>query len=95
MFTLENVQKGYAEFYNPDNAYKEQGYVCKEQVVKYTDFDNDKIVYCDRWFPYVGQNNIRPLTFGAIYYIKVGNCTGYETRQEALQAAYSWIHEYN
>ena len=62
MFTLENVQKGYAEFYNPDNAYKEQGYVCKEQVVKYTDFDNDKIVYCDRWFPYVGQNDIRPLT---------------------------------
>ena len=28
-----------------------------------------------------------------LHYIKVGNCTGYETRQEALQAAYSYIHE--
>lgn len=90
MFALENVQKAYAEFYNPDNAYNEQGYVCKEQVVKYTDFDNDKIVYCDRWFPYVGSI---AFPFGATQYTKVGKWTGYATRHEALQAAYSYIQE--
>lgn len=88
MFTLQNVQKGYAEFYNPDNEYDEQGYVCKEQVVKYTDFDNDKVVYCDRWFPYVYRD---VFLFEPRQYVKVGNWTGYETRQEALQAAYEDI----
>lgn len=88
MFTLQNVQKGYAEFYNPDNEYDEQGYVCKERVVKYTDFDNDKVVYCDRWFPYVYRD---VFLFEPRQYVKVGNWTGYETRQEALQAAYEDI----
>lgn len=90
MFTLQNVQKGYVEFYNSDNEYRENGYVRKEQVVKYTDFDNDKVVYCDRWFPYVGYITF---PFGSTEYIKVGNLTGYATRQEALQAAYSYIQE--
>lgn len=88
MFTLQNVQKGYAEFYNPDNEYDEQGYVCKEQVVKYTDFDNDEVVYCDRWFPYVYRD---VFLFEPRQYVKVGNWTGYETRKEALQAAYEDI----
>ena len=77
---LQNIQKGYAEFYDVVNNRLSLGVVQQEDFVSHTDFDEDMVYYTKRWVPYVytGEGSLNG-------YTQVGRLTGYATRKEALR----------
>lgn len=93
-FKLINIKKGYAEVWvsfsgNFDDIEVDGlGFVHTEEVVSHTDFENDKIYYQTRWFPfiYTGRGEMNG-------YTKTGRETGYATRKEALEELLNEINE--
>lgn len=85
---LENIQKGYAEFYDVINGNEYLGYVSLREFVKYTDFEKDEIHYVDRWVPFLYTG------YGVNGYSSVGRETGYAKRKEALEGWREYVLEY-
>ena len=84
---LENIQNGYAEFYDDESGIK--GYVQLEYFVDHTDFEEDVIYEVTRWVPYLYTGFD---TYDG--HSRVGRKTGYLTRNDALTSLDEYVDDY-
>lgn len=86
---LQQISKGYAEV-----CFKEThrwGFVRTEEIVTWTDFENDEIHETTRWFAKVADEGGCSILYYGHHWCNVGRKTGYKTRKEAVNAVVEYI----
>lgn len=90
------VEKGYAELSFDVGNSSIMGIVRNERIVEHVDYDADEIHYAHRWFAYVHVGyswkhfSSKDDSFSRQYQ-RVGRRTGYEKREEAIEALKDYV----
>lgn len=66
------------QFLEADSTF---GYAHIERKIDHMDYENDEIVYVDRWYVYMYTGRL----WGINGCTQFGRCTGYDTKNEAVK----------